>query len=304
MPLFHVFKEFSAKYNRVKLKYFDIQTSYRFAARFAQLVLPIGIWILLLTQARDVQTQARVGNLAEFFNTCWAMSVILGPLAAVLLFGLHRVPFFADPLNSLQILYIEAVCDFLVMGGWTGLAAGTPFKLTSEATGCPPEDIMIVPTSVGNDTNLGINNEQQNTTMLGNQTVSVTRSATITPECIPHPTLWLSLTAIFGTLACLFFLSLSMDIFSYMKGVYWDIQEHNEREHAATASTLRQLNKFGATRMSKDEFAGVAVKSGSCMVFASTGSLKKSNSVQGGLGALKGTVRVLNLPHFKFTFFN
>jgi hypothetical protein len=287
MPLFRVFKEFSADFNRVKLKYFDIQTSYRFTARFFQFTLPIGIWSLLVTQAHDVQTHH--ANMVAFFNTIWAFSVILGPLSALLLTCLHRIPFFSDPLTSVQILMIEAVCDFLVMGSWTGLAAGTPFTLTADVLGCPENTtntIVVVPVS-----NTTI--ENMNTTL--NDTNTTIVLVPVFHTCVPHPRLWLNLTALFGTLACLFFLSLSMDVWSYLKGIYWDLEEHNEREHAATASTLRQLNKFGSTRMVQGEMASVAVRgpsrSGSYTNFGSVGSVSRSNSVQGGLGALKGTVR-------------
>jgi len=268
------------------------------------------IWVVLFTQAHDVKQYHP--EMIPYFNTLFMFSLISGPITAFLQIALHSIPFFADPLSSVQCLMIEAVGDSLAIIVWASFGGTAPHVLSITRIGCPVSDFnstdillannsttssttmpiltssMIAPTSttIFNGT-MGINGTYAN----GNGTMTV---ITNDPVCKDNPYLWMNIAALTGTMACLYFLSLFQDYFSFMKGTYWALEEYEEREHAATSSTLRQLNKF-SHRLQRGEMASVSVssmsRSGSRSNLKSlSGGGNAGGAIKGGLGGLQGVV--------------
>ncbi|KAJ3317102.1 hypothetical protein HDU76_001354 [Blyttiomyces sp. JEL0837] len=174
---------------------------------------------------------------------------------------------------------------------WTSLSVVTGVVLSHADLTCPP---LLFPISLNMTTTTTANI----TSPLNNETNSFLSTITSNQSlmCVNPPgNFMISLVIIEAVIAFLFLVSLGMDYKSYMKGVYWDLEDFREREQAATMSTIRQLNKY-SNRLQQGQVGEMSCsrsRHGS-VTLSRSGSfgnlLKKSDSVKGGLASLQGTV--------------
>ncbi|KAJ3060955.1 hypothetical protein HDU98_003108 [Podochytrium sp. JEL0797] len=134
MPaVFHVFQEFANDFYNAKSFHIDVR--FRFACRFVECLLPIGIWVILVTQGRDLAIYT-APYLSPLWGTAWALSIIGGPLAAIVLYGLHAIPL-EEPLPSTVLLQIEFFCDAFFFVCWLIQTCVTATVLHINNLDCP-----------------------------------------------------------------------------------------------------------------------------------------------------------------------
>ncbi|KAJ3241843.1 hypothetical protein HDU81_009705 [Chytriomyces hyalinus] len=289
MPaVFHVFKEFANDFHDVK--YFAIDIRFRFVCRFFQFTLPIGIWIILITQGKDLAAYT-AAHLAPLFGALWALSILGGPLAAIFLYGLHSVPL-QEPLPSSILLAVEFAVDVFFFLMWLISTIITAVVLQSNDLQCPyiwhPQTNYYgeEPVPLGNATlvNIFIGRNQTHSqasaqrnqsfatstsqispsikayqTSIINSTIQAT-SAIHTQIIVQSETCYpihQNLIILLSIVTALYFLNGIIDIHSYLKGVYWDYQDFTDRSRVETMATLRRIENYGigGIGVGKGEFA-------------------------------------------------
>ncbi|KAJ3104295.1 hypothetical protein HDU97_009371 [Phlyctochytrium planicorne] len=119
----------------------EIKMRWRYPLRFLQGFLCLGLWYLLYTLDPNLVESK---NLRPLVTYSWVISVFFGPIAAVLLLGIHITPVFADPWSSRTCLLIEIFGDIFCFLGWvldcifTGILLGSVCdpKASSRPIGC------------------------------------------------------------------------------------------------------------------------------------------------------------------------
>ncbi|KAJ3296753.1 hypothetical protein HDU79_005755 [Rhizoclosmatium sp. JEL0117] len=321
MPaVLHYFQEFAADFYNAR--FFAIEVRHRFACRFIECFLPIGIWVIMITQARDLASFTAPW-LNPLWGTEWALSIIGGPVAAVFLYGVHSLPL-QEPLPSSILLAIEFSCDAFFGLLWLIQTCVTAGVLTANGLACPfilhpaPTDYYVESTEVpatnivyvtqviwnnattssaaslsasatstfksgvastlsqtsllqstitsaisAATTTLSVSTQTQQllssaTSLASTSSVSVPHTSTIilvqSKTCYP---LLQNLSIFNGLITAFFFLNIAFDVWSYMKGVYWDYDEFTDRSRAETMATIRKVNRFGleSIGIGKGEYA-------------------------------------------------
>jgi hypothetical protein len=178
-------------------------------------------------------------ELLPLFNTTWALSILGGPFAASLLWALHTVPFFLDPLPTASCLIIEITGDFIVMCCWLAEVLVTALLWSSSSYRCydsvtsnsVADNSTILHYMNSNDSSFtNFNNMSSSdhslwsnvSTAVVNASLNLTNSTTnIATICPISTSLYVKVVSLEATLGFLFFASLMLDIYGYMKGVYW-----------------------------------------------------------------------------------
>ncbi|KAJ3407785.1 hypothetical protein HDU80_007730 [Chytriomyces hyalinus] len=287
MPaVFHVFKEFANDFHDVK--YFAVDVRFRFACRFFQFSLPIGIWIILITQGKDLAAYT-AAYLAPLFGALWALSILGGPFAAIFLYGLHSIPL-QEPLPSSILLAVEFAVDVFFFLMWLIGTIITAVVLQSNDLQCPyiwhPQTNYYgeEPVPLGNATivNIFIGRNQTSRMASAQQNQSFAASSQVSPSIKSYQTsinstiqatqqlhtqiivqsetcypIHQNLIILLSIVTTLYFLNGILDIHSYVKGVYWDYQDFADRGRVETMATLRRVENYGigGIGIGKGEFA-------------------------------------------------
>ncbi|KAI9350236.1 hypothetical protein BDR26DRAFT_1003859 [Obelidium mucronatum] len=355
MPaVFHVFQEFANDLYNQKFFYVDVRA--RFACRFIQCFLPIGLWIILIQQARDLSSFT-APFLNPLWGTEWALSIIGGPLASIVLYALHALPL-EEPLPTTILLMVEFVCDTFLFILWLIETCVVSAVLHLNNLDCPyiwhpaPSNYYESgqePAPIGNATIISIfipNNATSSSSAIDwpittSYTIPATTVSTTIPfknTAIPTSTataatalrslasqqqqqqlyqsthiqpappttvtvailqshtcypIMQNLSILNGIMTALFFLNICFDCYSYMKGVYWDYNEFNERNRAETMATIRKADRFGAAALGIGKSDYARSRKSSRVVAGSKPGSRNGSMVQRplfGAGAAGGSI--------------